>query len=84
MAGLSKRTYNLPEATILTVRELAAALDMPQDAVVARAIRELARVQRDAEDGARWRDAARDPAHRGEMEALAAEFVPDDLAAWLE
>jgi hypothetical protein len=82
MADVTKRTYNLPAATIHTVRELAAALDMPQDAVVARAISELARAQRDAADGARWQAAAMDPQFQAEMEAVASEFFSDDLAAW--
>lgn len=82
MANVTKRTYNLPEAAILTVQELAASLDIPQDAVVARAISELARTQRDAAHGSRWQEAARDPQFHAEIDAVTAEFSSDDVAAW--
>lgn len=82
MQATGKRTYNLPASTIAAVRELAAVLEVPQDTVVVRAVREFTRLQRDLADSQRWRAVAADPEFQAEMSALATEFAEDDLGAW--
>jgi len=79
-----KRTYNLSRETVETVRELQAeyAAGPTQDAVVERAVRDLARHLRDERDATSWAKAARDPEFQGEVAELEAEFAADDRRAW--
>lgn len=78
-----KRTYNLPEATVRAVRELADGGYAPsQDAVVERAIEEVARRLRDEEEAKLWEQAATDPVFRAEMRALEIEFGDFDPDNW--
>jgi len=59
----TKRTYNLPERTVVAVRELAATygLASTQDGVIELAVDELARRLREETEGERWAEAAGDP-----------------------
>lgn len=78
-----KRTYNLPEATVRAVRELAdGGYAASQDAVVERAIEEVARRLRDEEEAKLWEQAATDPVFRAEMRALEIEFGDFDPDNW--
>ena len=79
-----KRTYNLSTEAVETVKALAdrKSVAPTQNGVVEVAIRELARRVRDADDGERWAQAARDPEFVDEAEQLAREFASDDRAAW--
>ena len=77
-----KRTYNLPAETIEEVRSIAGALDVSQDSVVERAIREYARLQRDRAHDRAWASASETAKFQAEMSELAREFAADDLAAW--
>jgi len=82
MDATSKRTYNLPAGTILEVRSVAAKLHVSQDSVVARAVQEYARRQRDLADAAAWAASADDTAFQAEMAELASEFGTADRASW--
>jgi hypothetical protein len=80
----TKRTYNLPERTVRTVRELASAYGVAdtQDGVVELAVDELARRLRDEEEAARWAAAAGEPAFRAEAAELDAAWAPADHETW--
>lgn len=84
MSGVRvKRTYNLPYETVQTVRRLAEhGVAASQDAVVERAIDDLARRIREAEEADAWARAAEDPLFTGEMRALDAEFATADAETW--
>ncbi len=77
-----KRTYNLSAGTIEEVQRIAVELRVPQDSVVTEAVREFARMRRDARDSIAWAAAALDPEFQREMAAIATEFAEDDLTAW--
>ena len=79
MTARTKRTYSLRPATVGRVRELAAKYGSSQDAVVDRAVEELARAQRDADEARAWAEAAEDHAFRAETEAIASELDEPDL-----
>lgn len=80
----TKRTYNLPERTVLAVRELAATcgLASTQDGVIELAVDELARRLREDAEGAEWATAADDPAFRQEAAGLAAAYAQADRETW--
>lgn len=79
-----KRTYNLSERTIRTVRELSErySLDRSQDAVVELAVEDLERRLRDAEEAQVWAAAAEDPDFRLEAEYLEAAYRSADAETW--
>ena len=80
----TKRTYNLPERTVLAVRELAAAYGVAstQDGVIELAVDELARRLREDAEGEGWARAAADPAFRAESADLAAAYRTPDRETW--
>ncbi len=80
----TKRTYNLPEHTLHTVRELAAVYRVAetQDGVVELAVDELARRLKEEDEAARWEAAAADPAFRAEAAELAAAWTVADRETW--
>jgi len=80
----AKRTYNLSEDTIRTVRELSGryGLDRSQDGVVEMAVEELDRRLRDAEEARTWAAAAEDPDFRREAEDLEAAYRTADAETW--
>lgn len=80
----TKRTYNLPERTVRTVRELATAYGVAetQDGVVELAVDELARRLRDADEADRWAAAAEDPAFRAEALDIDAAYATADRETW--
>lgn len=78
-----KRTYNLSEGTVRAVRELAdRGYATSQDALVERAVQELAWRIRDEEEARLWEQAASDPAFIAETQALEREFGDADPATW--
>lgn len=79
-----KRTYNLSERTVRTVRELSErySLDRSQDAVVELAVEDLERRLRDAEEARVWGAAAEDPDFRREAEDLEAAYRSADAETW--
>jgi hypothetical protein len=80
----TKRTYNLPERTVRTVRELAAAHGVAetQDGVIELAVDELARRLREDAEGERWASAAVDPAFAVEAGDLAGAYASADAETW--
>lgn len=80
MADRVKRTYNLSEATVRRVRELADDFGAArsQDAVVELAVDRLYAQMRDAEEAAQWAKSAQDSAFRAEMSALASDLGDKD------
>ncbi len=80
----AKRTYNLSEATITTVRELSGryGLGRSQDAVVEMAVDGLERQLRDAEEARTWAAAAEDPDFRRESESLEMAYRSADEETW--
>lgn len=80
----TKRTYNLPERTVVAVRELAATygLASTQDGVIELAVDELARRLREEVEGERWAEAARDPTFGREKADLAAAYETADRETW--
>jgi hypothetical protein len=80
----TKRTYNLPERTVLAVRELAATYGVAstQDGVIELAVDELARRLREDAEAERWAEAAADPAFRTEAADLAAAYGTADRETW--
>ncbi len=80
----TKRTYNLPERTVRTVRELATTygLASTQDGVIELAVDELARRIREEAEAAQWEAAAADPAVRAESADLAAAYEQADRETW--
>ncbi len=79
-----KRTYNLPEQTIRTVRELSEryGLDRSQDGVVELAVEELERQLRDADESRLWAEAAQDPEFVGEAAELENDYRSADAETW--
>jgi len=79
-----KRTYNLPERTIRTVRELSDryGLDRSQDGVVELAVEELERRLRDADESRVWAAAAQDPEFEREAAAVEKAYGSADAETW--
>lgn len=76
-----KRTYNLTERTVRAVRELAdRGYASSQDALVERAVQELAWRIQDEEDAKRWEQAAKDPEFIAETREIERVFGP--LEEW--
>lgn len=74
-----KRTYNLSEAAILTVREeVEAGAASSQDAFVELAITQLARLLQEQREASMWRASLHDPEFTSEMDALDREFARAD------
>ena len=71
-----KRTYNLNEATLTRVRELAGKYEAAssQDAVVELAVDRLYAQMVEQAEAAAWARAAADPDFRGEMAGIASDF----------
>ena len=82
MATRTKRTYNLAEATVRRVRELADPYGTyrTQDQVVDAAVERLYRATRDGIEEAQWAEAAADPEFRSEAASIAMAF--DDRDTW--
>ena len=82
MSDRVKRTYNLSEATVRRVRELAGDFGAArsQDAVVELAVDRLFCQVREQQEAAQWASAAEDPDFRAEMSALAADMR--DAETW--
>ncbi len=80
----TKRTYNLPERTVLAVRELAATYGVAgtQDGVIELAVDELARRLREGAEAETWAGAAADPGFRAETTDLAAAYGTADAETW--
>jgi hypothetical protein len=78
-----KRTYNLRPATVDTVRRLVEARVAPtQDAIVERAVSDLARQFRDERHTQLWAQAGRDPEFRAELQEIWEGLAADDRLAW--
>jgi hypothetical protein len=73
----TKRTYNLSEQTVATVKRLVEELHLArsQDALVEQAIAEYARRARDVEEARLWEQAATDSEFQAEIRELEAEFT---------
>jgi hypothetical protein len=84
MASRVKRTYNLSDATVKSVREMAERYGVAssQDAVVELAVDELERRLRDEREAAAWASAAIDPAFVAESEGLDAAYATADRETW--
>lgn len=80
----AKRTYNLPERTLHTVRDLATTYGVAstQDGVIELAVDELARRLREDAEAERWAEAATDPAHRAESADADAAYAGADRETW--
>lgn len=80
----TKRTYNLPERTVLAVRDLAATYGVAstQDGVIELAVDELSRRLREDEEGQLWDEAAASPAFRAEAADLAQAYRTADRETW--
>ncbi len=80
----TKRTYNLPERTVRTVRELAASYGVAetQDGVIELAVDELARRLREDAEAERWAAAAVDPAVAAEVRDVAGAYASADAETW--
>ena len=77
-----KRTYNLSERAVRSVRELSVRCDRSQDAVVELAVEDLERRLLDAEEARVWAAAAEDPDFRREAEGLEAAYRSADAETW--
>jgi len=82
----TKRTYNLSERTVQTVRELVEKhhVAASQDALVEIALRDFFRARRDAEEARVWAAAANDPELKAEVALFEAEFKTADQETWPE
>jgi hypothetical protein len=81
MAARTKRTYNLPMATVRRVRELAERYGAAstQDGVVELAVERLWLEARDRAESEQWAVAASDPEFQAEMAEIAAIYDPPDV-----
>ena len=79
-----KRTYNLSESTVRTVRELSEqyGLDRSQDGVVELAVEELERRLREDAEGLVWAQARTDPDFVAETAELEHAFQTADRETW--
>jgi len=82
MVAKVKRTYNLSERAVRSVRELSVRCDRSQDAVVELAVEDLERRLLDAEEARVWAAAAEDPDFRREAEGLEAAYRSADAETW--
>lgn len=84
MGAKTKRTYNISPEAVATVKRLVEQehLAPSQDALVERAISDLARRIQDAADARLWSQAATDEDFQAEAQGIDAEFAPDNLRAW--
>jgi hypothetical protein len=84
MSTKTKRTYNLSQDAVATVKRLVEErhLASSQDALVEQAIAELARRVRENDEARVWQAAGADAQFRAEAETIDAEFIRDDLRAW--
>ena len=84
MASRVKRTYNLSDATVRRVREMAEQYGVAssQDAVVELAVDELERRLRDEREADAWASAAADPAFVRESAALEVAYGAADRETW--
>ena len=74
-----KRTYNLSELAVATVKQAVESGGAPtQDAFVETAIALLARRHEEERDAALWEQAARDPEFMDEVRAIEVEFARHD------
>lgn len=80
----TKRTYNLPERTVRTVRELVATYGVAgtQDGVIELAVDELARRLREDAEAGLWSAAAVDPAFAAEARDVAGAYAAADAETW--
>ena len=80
----TKRTDNISSEAVATVRRLVEERHVAptQDALIERAIGELARRRRDADDARLWQQAAGDLEFIEDARTIDNEFVPDDVRAW--
>lgn len=80
----AKRTYNLSERTVRTVRELSGryGLGRPQDAVIELAVEELERQLQNAEEARIWAAAAEDPDFQKESEGVMEAYRSADAETW--
>jgi len=79
-----KRTYNLSERTVRSVRDLSQRYGVAptQDAVVEVAVEELERKLRYAEEAGIWEAARADPEFQAEVADLETAFRSADEEAW--
>lgn len=79
-----KRTYNLSEATVRRVREMAEhyGVASSQDAVVELAVDELERRLRDEREADVWTSSAADPSFVAESGGLEAAYGTADRETW--
>lgn len=79
-----KRTYNLSEQTVRSVRELSQRYGVAptQDAVVEVAVEELERQLRYADESRVWEAARRDPEFQAEVADLEAAYRSADEETW--
>jgi hypothetical protein len=79
-----KRTYNLSDRTVRTVRELSDryGLERSQDGVVELAVEELERQLRDANEARAWAAAGEDPEFELESAELATAYRSADAETW--
>jgi len=84
MSMKTKRTYNLSSATVAMVKRLVDEEHVApsQDALVEKAVAELDRLTRDADDARLWGQAAHDPAFQDEIHAIEADMPADDPGVW--
>jgi hypothetical protein len=80
----TKRTYNLPERTVRTVRELAASYGVAdtQDGVIELAVDELARRLREDAEAEQWAAAADDQAFIAESADVSTAYASADRETW--
>lgn len=79
-----KRTYNLSEGTVRSVRELSEryGISRSQDAVVELAVEELERRLRDADEARTWASARDDPEFQHETADLEQAYRSADQESW--
>jgi hypothetical protein len=79
-----KRTYNLSEETVRSVREISEryGLDRSQDGVVELAVEQLERQLRDADEARVWAAARIDPTFRAESDDVESAFRTADRETW--
>lgn len=84
MASRLKRTYNLSEDTVRTIKMLVRdrGVAVTQDSLIEEAVAQLARMVRDRDEAALWERAGKDSAFRRESDDLDRAFARDDREAW--
>jgi len=81
-----KRTYNLSEQTVTTVREMVEQHHVAptRDALVEMALTDFFMALRHADEARVYREAANDPELAAELALLEAEFATADRETWPE